>query len=80
MEHIAQGDLITFRTFEDNSTDTNLVDCGLISKAYSAIDKKVVFEVSSAGDDMVSSTTVCEEPTDGSFRDTERGLKATNSR
>ena len=37
MEHIAQGDLVSLRAFEDDSADTNLTDCGLISKAYSAV-------------------------------------------
>src|SRR5258707_7409006 len=58
MEHIAQGDLIALRAFKDDGTDTNLVDCGLISKAYSAFDKGVVLEVGSAGGNVVCSTTI----------------------
>src|SRR5260370_26300645 len=58
MEHIAQGDLIALRAFKDDSTNTNLVDCGLISKAYSAFDKGVVLEVGSAGVNVVCSTTI----------------------
>ena len=58
MEHIAQGDLVALRAFKDNSTDTNLVDCGLISKVYSAFDEGVVLEVRSAGGNVVCSTTI----------------------
>jgi len=58
MEHIAQGDLIALRAFKDNSTNTNLVDCGLISKAYSAFDKGVVLEVRLAGGNVVCSATI----------------------
>src|SRR5260370_1432524 len=58
MEHIAQGDLVALRAFKDNGTDTNLVDCGLISKVYSAFDEGVVLEVRSAGDNVVSSATI----------------------
>src|SRR5216684_1363367 len=58
MEHIAQSDLVALRAFKDNGTDTNLVDCGLISKAYSAFDEGVVLEVRLAGDNVVSSTTI----------------------
>src|SRR5258708_30901535 len=58
MEHIAQGDLVALRAFKDDSTNTNLVDCGLISKAYSAFDKRVVLEVRSAGGNVVCSTTI----------------------
>jgi len=54
MKHIAQGDLISLRAFEDDSASTNLVDCGLISKAYSASYRGVVLEVRSAGGDVVS--------------------------
>src|SRR5258708_37798937 len=58
MEHIAQGDLIALRAFKDDGTDTNLVNCGLISKAYSAFDKGVVLEVGSAGGNEVCSATI----------------------
>src|SRR5258708_21786830 len=58
MEHIAQGDLVVLRAFNDDSTDRNLVDCGLISKAYSAFDKGVVLEVGLAGGNVVCSTTI----------------------
>src|SRR5258707_1672389 len=58
MEHIAQGDLIALRVFKDDGTDTNLVDCGLISKVYSAFDKGVVVEVRLAGGNVVCSTTI----------------------
>src|SRR5260370_19343932 len=58
MEHIAQGDLVALRAFKDKSTDTSLVDCGLISKGYSAFDEGVVLEVRSAGGNMVSSATI----------------------
>src|SRR5260370_14527675 len=58
MEHIAQGDLVVLRAFKDDSTDTNLVDCGLISKAYSAFDKGVVLEVRLVGGNMVCSATI----------------------
>jgi len=58
MEHIAQGDLVALRAFEDDSVNTNLIDCGLISKAYSAINKGVVLEVRSAGCNVMCSTTV----------------------
>jgi len=53
MEHVAQGDLVSLRAFEDNSADTNSIDCGLISKAYSAINEGVVLEVISAGCNVV---------------------------
>src|SRR5258708_37488175 len=58
MEHIAQGDLIALRAFKDDGTDTNLVDCGLISKAYSAFDKGVVLEVRAAGRNVVCSAII----------------------
>src|SRR5712692_4838161 len=58
MEHIAQGDLVALRAFKDNGTDTNLVDCVLISKAYSAFDKGVVLEVRSARGNVVCSATI----------------------
>ena len=58
MEHMAQGDLIALRAFEDNSAGTNLFDCGFISKTNSAINSGVILEVSSAGCDVVSCTTV----------------------
>src|SRR5258707_8406650 len=58
MEHIAQGDLVALRAFKDDGINTNLVDCGLISKVYSAFDKGVVLEVRSAGGNVVSSTTI----------------------
>src|SRR5260221_10510226 len=58
MEHIAQGDLIALRAFKDDGTDTNLVNCGLISKAYSAFDKGVVLEVGSAGGNVVCSANI----------------------
>src|SRR5258708_24106453 len=58
MEHIAQGDLVALRAFKDDGSDTNLVDCGLISKAYSAFDEGVVLEVGSAGGNVVSSATI----------------------
>ena len=53
MEHIAQGDLIALRAFKDNSTNTNLVNCGLISKVYSAFDEGVVLEVGLVGGNVV---------------------------
>src|SRR5258707_9392664 len=58
MEHIAQGDLIALRAFKDDGTNTNLVNCGLISKAYTAFDKGVVLEVRLARGNMVCSTTI----------------------
>jgi hypothetical protein len=58
MEHIAQGNLIALRAFKDNRANTNLVDCGLISKVYSAFDKGVVLKVGSAGGNVVCSTTI----------------------
>src|SRR5260370_19476755 len=58
MEHIAQGDLVGLRAFKDDGSNTNLVNCGLISKAYSAFDKGVVLEVRLAGGNVVSSTTI----------------------
>src|SRR5260370_3347945 len=58
MEHIAQGDIVALRAFKDDGTDTNLVDCGLISKAYSAFDEGVVLEVGLAGGNMVCSATI----------------------
>src|SRR5258707_12571644 len=58
MEHFAQGDLVALRAFKDDSSNTNLVDYGLISKAYSAFDEGVVLEVRSAGGNVVCSTTI----------------------
>src|SRR6266705_6081320 len=58
MKHIAQGDLISLRAFEDDSASTNLVDCGLISKAYSASYRGVVLKVRSARGDIVSCTAI----------------------
>jgi hypothetical protein len=58
MEHIAQGNLIALRAFKDNRANTNLVDCGLISKVYSAFDKGVVLEVRSARGNVVYGTTI----------------------
>src|SRR5216684_5384327 len=58
MEHIAQGDLIALRAFKDNGTNTNLVDCRLISKMYSAFDEGVVLEVRLAGGNVVCSATI----------------------
>src|SRR5713226_151107 len=58
MEQIDQGDLVALRAFKDDSTDTSLVDCGLISKVYSAFDKGVVLEVRSAGGNVVCSATI----------------------
>src|SRR6267154_6657576 len=58
MEHIAQGDRISLGAFKDNCANSNLVDCGLISKVYSAISEGVVLEVRSAGGNVVCSTTI----------------------
>src|SRR5258708_19431272 len=58
MEHIAQGDLVALRGFKDGSTETNLVDCGLISEGYSAFDEGVVLEVGLAGGNVVCSATI----------------------
>src|SRR6266566_6836865 len=58
MEHIAQGDLISLRAFKNNSASTNLVDCGLIFKVYSANYRGVVLEVRLARGDVVSCTTI----------------------
>jgi len=46
------------RAFEDDSADTNLIDCGFISKAYSAVNKGVVLEVILAGCNVVCRTAI----------------------
>ena len=53
VEHIAQCDLIVLGIGDDYSTYANLICCRFISKAYSAFDWSVIFEIRSMRCDIV---------------------------